>query len=600
MEDLTQMTVSDTSIYEQLTRQDIRLLTLLPGCLESSIRVRLDLKILDQKRPPQYEALSYTWGSPTLSHRLEVDLGHRTQILPITENLHIALRYLRHDTLARTLWVDAICINQGDIKERNQQVRRMAEIYTLAEKVIVWLGPDADGSSLAMEALDSLASKISVDWNHYSIRPASAQDLGSDWLDLDTHAPFSDQIYFALVSLLNRPWFGRLWIWQEVFLAGGRAEVLCGATTLTWEAFRKAILCFYRRRKPRTIPGFYPAISRAWQISNMDDQPSLRTVLRRTKDAKCTDQRDRIYGVLQLVGEAERYEIEPDYNKSVADVFGEPLIKGIFEQWNMTLLTCYRSTVLNSGDRLPERKDTYAALRRLSSIMRKDLHIDFERQAEKICRTLCLNEFADRYEPVNDKHVDFKTTVIRLLKLTDPLMEVPDEYLIESVGFLDAFLKNTIGRAIISTEEGHFGLAPKNCQEGDCIAILLSCQSPMILRPEPPGEFLVIGECYIHDFMDGEAFLGPFPKDWQRVFRYDEATQSTRDAFIDRDRDICQIEDPRLGPLPEGWFVQEHSMQHLFTRYGDSTRGFASIFDPRMMSTALRRRGIELKEFKLV
>ncbi|KAL9006165.1 MAG: hypothetical protein Q9188_001091 [Gyalolechia gomerana] len=121
----------------------------------------------------------------------------------------------------------------------------MADIYSLAEKVIVWLGPEADGSSLALEALDPLASKISVDWNHYTNSLASVEDVGTDWLDLDLYTPFHDEIYFALVYHLNRPWFGRIWFWQEAFLAGERAEVTRGGKTLGLEAFRKAILCLF-------------------------------------------------------------------------------------------------------------------------------------------------------------------------------------------------------------------------------------------------------------------------------------------------------------------------------------------------------------------
>ncbi|KAL8943733.1 MAG: hypothetical protein Q9211_000882 [Gyalolechia sp. 1 TL-2023] len=259
METPSQVTMSGTSIYKQLREQDVRLLTLLPGSIGSGICIRLDLTPLIQDQPPKYQALSYTWGNPTLSQQLEVDLGHRTQLFPVTENLYIALRNLRHNTVTRLLWVDAVCINQGDVEERRQQVKRMADIYRLAEKVIVWLGPETDGSALALEALDSLASKISVDWNELTIKAESAEDVGTDWLDRNIYAPFNDETYFALVSLLNRPWFGRLWIWQEVFLAGERAEVTCGDKTLAWKAFRKAIFCLFRRRKPGRIPGFYPS-----------------------------------------------------------------------------------------------------------------------------------------------------------------------------------------------------------------------------------------------------------------------------------------------------------------------------------------------------
>ncbi len=47
---------------------------------------------------------------------------------------------LRGDTLERKVWVDAICINQDNIPERNRQVRMMPHIYSRAESVLVWFG----------------------------------------------------------------------------------------------------------------------------------------------------------------------------------------------------------------------------------------------------------------------------------------------------------------------------------------------------------------------------------------------------------------------------------------------------------------------------
>ena len=111
-----------------------------------------------------YHALSYTWGSNVLDHRITVVSGESQQTLPITENAHTALRHIRHSNSVRLLWVDAICINQQDVEERNDQVARMADIYKSAEKVIVWLGPEEDDSNLAIDGLKLLSSKIEIHW----------------------------------------------------------------------------------------------------------------------------------------------------------------------------------------------------------------------------------------------------------------------------------------------------------------------------------------------------------------------------------------------------------------------------------------------------
>jgi hypothetical protein len=102
-----------------------------------------------------YEALSYTWGDHR--HREEISLvtletGERIEyVLAVTSSLHSALKSLRPQTgPARTLWIDAICINQADLDERSSQVARMREIYHKANMVIVWLG---DGNEATQKSL---------------------------------------------------------------------------------------------------------------------------------------------------------------------------------------------------------------------------------------------------------------------------------------------------------------------------------------------------------------------------------------------------------------------------------------------------------------
>jgi hypothetical protein len=63
--------------------------------------------------------------------------------LPVTASLHAALLRLRNRSIERIIWVDAVCINQQDLKEREQQVHSMAKIYGKAKRVIVWLGEAA-------------------------------------------------------------------------------------------------------------------------------------------------------------------------------------------------------------------------------------------------------------------------------------------------------------------------------------------------------------------------------------------------------------------------------------------------------------------------
>lgn len=89
-------------------------------------------------RPLRYHCLSYVWGDA--SDRVPISLNG--QAFSITRNLWIALRRLRWYGQLDYLWVDAICINQDDMYEKSQQVRKMADIYSQTQEVIIWLGED--------------------------------------------------------------------------------------------------------------------------------------------------------------------------------------------------------------------------------------------------------------------------------------------------------------------------------------------------------------------------------------------------------------------------------------------------------------------------
>jgi hypothetical protein len=125
-------------------KNSIRLLTLEPGCHHDEIHVALiDVSLSNL---PEYEALSYVWRS-RIPNKL-VFCGYK-KIL-VTENCLDALRRLRHKKRPRTLWIDSICIDQNSELERGHQVQLMGDVYSKAEKVIIWLGEASPWSDFTM------------------------------------------------------------------------------------------------------------------------------------------------------------------------------------------------------------------------------------------------------------------------------------------------------------------------------------------------------------------------------------------------------------------------------------------------------------------
>jgi len=114
----------------------------------------------------------------------------------------LALRYLRYEDRERILWVDAICINQTDLAEKSSQLKMMRDIYTSAERVVVWLGEEYN-AQVALSFLDQIESKLDDPY-----LDAVRQDT-----ELDR---FKWEALGDLFNVQNRPWWSRTWILQEV------------------------------------------------------------------------------------------------------------------------------------------------------------------------------------------------------------------------------------------------------------------------------------------------------------------------------------------------------------------------------------------------
>jgi len=159
-----------------------------------------------------YTALSYTWGEPVFDGRMTVD----GKELHIIKNLEAALRQLRKPgppandgskpPWATYWWVDAVCINQGDVEERNSQVALMRMIYSSANGVRVWLGEAADDSDLAIDVMRQI---MNLPRRGPGLPPVTVPVVAPDE---------KLRTWRALRGLFACPWWDRAWIRQEVAL----------------------------------------------------------------------------------------------------------------------------------------------------------------------------------------------------------------------------------------------------------------------------------------------------------------------------------------------------------------------------------------------
>ncbi|KAI1329872.1 HET-domain-containing protein [Xylariaceae sp. FL0255] len=284
-----------------------------------------------------YQALSYTWGDPNFTSSLHVVARGDTEEAPatptgvigITENLHSALQNLRDSNRILVLWVDAVCIDQTNIPERNSQVSNIPQIYAGAASVLVWLGTDDLHSSgrLCLSFFTDLAAVIANEdpQQRYSVswrKRLKINKMISDFLSIAQPSPIG--------PLLSRPWFRRRWIVQEVVLAKD-VTVHCGETSIPWAALEAGLAELYKNdmggfsRNERTVLRTMSHIRNA--KSGAKSQVPLDTLVE-FETFLCADPRDRLYALYGVIRkwvpssmDHETRTGKVDYALSIGDVF---------------------------------------------------------------------------------------------------------------------------------------------------------------------------------------------------------------------------------------------------------------------------------------
>lgn len=320
---------------------------------------QLEVVDINGARLKPYTALSYTWKDP-LSVSKEDANGWRPSMpntieinnesLPITLNLGNALRYLFQRN-ERRLWIDAICINQDDDLERSDQIGLMGRIYTQAKKVVVWLGPHADNSEMAMELLAYLAT------------PRSPGVGIPAWL-LPLCKPSFFTHWKALYHLLHRNWFKRAWVIQEVVLAR-EIELACGDALISERQLDEIqhVLTWY------WFAVFREPTIRSTSMTSRDLERLLSPLRMRfyiqrgrpigclaslwlTKDTIASDPRDLLFAKYGLIGPKALQLCPPDYTISFEQACTEFAWTYIQKEQDLSIICC-------AGIPLNERRSTF-------------------------------------------------------------------------------------------------------------------------------------------------------------------------------------------------------------------------------------------------
>ena len=306
------------------TVQQIRLLRLEPKHADDQ-HVRAQLCTFDLQSAPEYSALSYTWGTRKCNQFILVN----GVVFEVGLNLYCFLCEFQDSeekAEERWLWIDQICINQGNDKERNHQVRMMAEIYSQAIETIVWLSDDRTDDAVGEHAevkesrltaaFKALLPELQADdlEHQYESRREALRDPST-----------RERLRQNFDAIRRNSYFTRLWIVQEIILAQSVRILVQGGIRVPWNNlfWLRTLLMDAGVRGYGVLP--FVLFERPGASSG-PRQSHLVDCVFRYRTSECTDPRDKVYGLLGIVQTEASKRIVVDYSKTVPELLLDVLV----------------------------------------------------------------------------------------------------------------------------------------------------------------------------------------------------------------------------------------------------------------------------------
>ena len=482
---------------------------------------------LDPSHHTMYEALSYTWGAMQHLETVYIEpstgpgnlTSSATSTLRVGEELALALRFLRHVDNPRTLWIDALCINQEDSRERSEQVKHMPTIYRQAITVVSWLGPPSSESKIGLSTLQYLGAQLEI--TRQTFRLPSPECKEPDWFRSSFELPYDSQTWRAIYDITKRAYFERLWIWQEIQMARRDAVMQCGQDRIPWHLFRRAAICLFEKDNIPSLE-MREQFRRLRPLTRVREVDSLNVLFSAISRRKCSEPKDKVYGLLGLGPPDFRKRIIPQYSSSVGDVYKNAFLAHLDLVNRLELIQDYDlgnrqiqapswvpdwsvfqknnsfaglglfasgvsgsqarylppntlevhgvqcSTVATAGQLAPE--DVGQALAVIRKWEPADLeasyHVTGESMVDAYVLTLCFNQHSGRSSSRTQRCLE-----LQVLKASffDQISVTTGARNTGTAGTYDAFWAHdrTRGRKLFTTEDGHIGIGPSAAQPGE-------------------------------------------------------------------------------------------------------------------------------------
>ncbi|KAK4445126.1 heterokaryon incompatibility protein [Podospora aff. communis PSN243] len=294
-----------------------------------------------------YVALSYVWGDEQDRESIVLNGSSTWVTSNLARALHAFAAEGRFEARRESgtsgsvagglgLWVDALCINQGDLDERARQVMRMRDIYGSAWAVIAWLGESSFKSASAVQLVRDLAELRKAG--------ASGEDIQAC---LRAEPDYLGQgCWLGLQELMERPYWYRLWIIQEMVMGASATWICCGLATLEWTTFCDGVAFLEEHLwlvkddllGLERLASTGDADATAWTVTSLHmiyqdlsllsereerggEYPSFGRLLDIAISAECKDPRDKVYALAALMPPDVANRLQPDYTLAVGNAY---------------------------------------------------------------------------------------------------------------------------------------------------------------------------------------------------------------------------------------------------------------------------------------
>lgn len=322
----------------------LRLLQVLDASYTENIKVQCEMTTWPIDNIPSYHAISYTWGDPGSNTTILIN----DRAFQVRTNCEFVLKQAHWFEKANYYWVDAICINQGNLGEKSMQVSIMGSIYEHAAHVLACAGEHADDSSFLAHEL----KQRPFTQNKY--RKSSPMRLSLRF-QLGQRLSTTMRFLRAVDCFLERPYFSRLWILQELHNSKD-ATFLCGSDSIpknliydmsdgisnhtnSFDAsgMFSSIVATFIRRLP-VIRRFGAMREYWWKSSNAPKEDErlyhtarrvllfvgprndLWTLIDTATILQCQERKDKIFGLISLIDWGAFGPIIPDYTQTDFEV----------------------------------------------------------------------------------------------------------------------------------------------------------------------------------------------------------------------------------------------------------------------------------------